>query len=177
MNWTDGPATWKQIRYLSHFGYKPDHALTKSEAIDLIRKFGGQPETLETVPARPEAPRPAQQPTAYELRLVAQKTNQALTEAGRLAPDRLHQEAAAALKRRQEFWIETCHDPANTRNPSAQAHALYQKFGCTFVAPTPKQVQSVLDALDSAMPFWDRDHPEVFYRTLELNFPELLRCR
>jgi len=37
------------------------------------------------------------------------------------------------------------------------------------------QVQSILEALDSALPAWDRDSPEMFYRTLELNFPELLR--
>jgi len=176
MNWIDGPATWKQIRYLSHFGYKPDHALTKSEAIDLIRRFGGQPEAVETIP-QTEAPPPMQSATAYDLRLTAQKTKQAVTEAGRLATERLHQEAAAALAKRQQYWIETCHDAGRTQLASAQAHTLYQKFGCTFVAPTLKQVQNILDALDSAMPFWDRDHPEVFYRTLELNFPELLRRR
>ena len=73
MDWTDGPATWKQIRYLSHFGYKPDHALTKSEAIDLIRRFGGQPEhALTTV--QTETPPRVQQVAAYDLRVTAQNS-------------------------------------------------------------------------------------------------------
>jgi hypothetical protein len=36
-------------------------------------------------------------------------------------------------------------------------------------------VQVVLEALDAAMPLWDRDHPELFYQALELNFPQLVR--
>jgi hypothetical protein len=36
-------------------------------------------------------------------------------------------------------------------------------------------VQEILDALDSAMPAWEREHPALFYQTLELNFPHLLR--
>jgi hypothetical protein len=36
-------------------------------------------------------------------------------------------------------------------------------------------VQHILDALDSAAPFWDKEHPELFYQTLQLNFPELVR--
>ena len=38
-----------------------------------------------------------------------------------------------------------------------------------------EQVQEVLDALDSALPVWDREHPELFYQTLELNFPQLVK--
>jgi hypothetical protein len=36
-------------------------------------------------------------------------------------------------------------------------------------------VKAVLDALDGAMPLWDKEHPELFYQTLEINFPELVR--
>ena len=52
---------------------------------------------------------------------------------------------------------------------------LYQKHGCRFAVPSRQQVQDVLDALDAAMPVWEKEHPELFYQTLELNFPELLR--
>ncbi len=52
---------------------------------------------------------------------------------------------------------------------------LYRKFGCRFCEPTRGQVEEVLTALDSAMPKWDTLHPELFYQTLELNFPELVR--
>jgi hypothetical protein len=31
----------------------------------------------------------------------------------------------------------------------------------------------VLTALDAAVPAWETLHPELFYQTLELNFPEL----
>jgi len=176
MDWTDGPATWKQLRYLSHFGYKPDQALTKSEAIDLIRRFGGQPENVVHIAPTPAATQ-VQQVTAYDLRQNVQKIRQTIAEAGRLATEQLQHLAAAALAKRQQFWIDTCHDPIKTLSPSTQAHTLYQKFGCRFVAPTVRQVQSILDALDSAMLYWDRDNPEIFYRTLELNFPELVRSR
>jgi len=55
---------------------------------------------------------------------------------------------------------------------------LYRQHGCCFSAPSPQQVQEIQDALDSALPGWSGDHPELFYRTLELNFPGLLRvCR
>jgi hypothetical protein len=52
---------------------------------------------------------------------------------------------------------------------------LHRQYGWQFLAPSPAQVQQVVDALDSAMPFWDRDHLGLFYQTLQLNFPDLLR--
>jgi hypothetical protein len=58
---------------------------------------------------------------------------------------------------------------------SASTLDLYMKHGCRFVTPTHEQVQEILDALDVASPFWDRDNAEIFYQTLELNFPELVR--
>ncbi len=176
MNWTDGPATWKQLKYLSHFGYKPDHTLTKSEAIELIRRFGGNPEVAVTVTeSQPSLPEQLHSVTAYDLRLTAQTVRRALAEAGPSPAEKLGRDAARALADRQEFWVDTCRDPNKTPVASAEAQSLYQKFGCRFSAPTFKQVQSILDALDSALPTWDRDHPGMFYRTLELNFPELLK--
>lgn len=58
---------------------------------------------------------------------------------------------------------------------SKQVIDLYRRFGCRFCEPTHEQVDEVLGALDAAMPQWDTLHPELFYQTLELNFPELVR--
>jgi hypothetical protein len=174
MDWADGPATWKQLRYLSHFGYKPDHALTKSEANELICRFGGHPEVAVAVTESPHQEH-TQPITAYDLRLTAQAAAKTLAAAGPHPTEKCQGDAARAHAVRQEFWVDTCRDPAKTLLASRQAHTFYQKFGCRFFAPTPKQVQSILEALDSAIPAWDRDNPEMFYRTLELNFPELLR--
>lgn len=58
---------------------------------------------------------------------------------------------------------------------SGQTIELYRKFGCRFWEPSHAQVEEVLGALDAAMPQWDTLHPELFYQTLELNFPELVR--
>jgi hypothetical protein len=52
---------------------------------------------------------------------------------------------------------------------------LYQQFGCRFLAPTGAQAESILVALDTALPGWEKQHPELFYQALELNFPELVR--
>ena len=51
----------------------------------------------------------------------------------------------------------------------------YRKYGCRFCAPSSQQVHHVLNALDSAISSWEKEHPELFYQTLELNFPELVR--
>jgi hypothetical protein len=112
----------------------------------------------------------------------AQRSRAAVEEArdavARSRPDNLDQSQAAlcvALSQRQEFWIDTCCDPTHMHAPSGQVLELYRQCGCRFVAPTRDQSQVVLDALDAAAPHWDRDHPELFYETLELNFPELHR--
>jgi hypothetical protein len=52
---------------------------------------------------------------------------------------------------------------------------LYRKYGCRFWEPGRQQIEYVLTALDSAVPGWEREHPELFYQTLELNYPELVR--
>ena len=61
------------------------------------------------------------------------------------------------------------------RIASMQVFELYQNYGCRFFTPDTGHVQEILDALDAAMPSWDRDHPEIFYQALELNLPHLLR--
>ncbi|HWQ90411.1 MAG TPA: hypothetical protein VN673_01980 [Clostridia bacterium] len=157
MNRVDEPATAKQMEYLREHGYEPDHPLTKTEALDLIRVYGGQ---RDSGPARvqPEAAR-----TAFDYR-------KAFEEAA--GPQR-----EAAQKQRLEFWIDTCREPTQSQLGSAEVRELYRTRGCLFCAPTRMQTQEVLQALDLALSYWDRDHPELFYETLKLNFPELVRSR
>ncbi len=176
MNWTEGPATWKQLRYLSHHGYKPEHILTKSEASELIRKFGGDPDALATVMAG-DTQEVAAQETAGHHWAAIESARKAVAECRKEEMEKRQRELDFALAKRQDFWVETCQGPGKVTAASRQAHDLYQKQGCRFAAPTRKQTQYILDALDSVMPHWDREHPELFYQTLELNFPELLRSR
>jgi len=83
----------------------------------------------------------------------------------------------AALYDRRQFWMDTCRDVLEMRAASQQVLELHIEHGSRFRVPAHTQVQYILDALDSALPGWDRDHPDLFFRTLELNFPELLHVR
>ena len=76
--------------------------------------------------------------------------------------------------RRQEFWLDTCRGVAHMHLACAQIQELYRKYGCRFAEPTLQQVRGILDALDGAMPKWESEHPELFFQTLELSFPELV---
>lgn len=76
--------------------------------------------------------------------------------------------------KRQEFWLDTCRGVAHVHLVCAQIQELYRKHGCRFAEPTLEQVRCILDALDRAMPKWESEHPELFYQTLELSFPELV---
>ena len=83
--------------------------------------------------------------------------------------------SAASGIARVEFWADTCREVTDMRLGSKEVIELYRTYGCRFCVPSPGQVQNVLDALDSAMPQWEKEHRELFYQTLELNFPELVR--
>ncbi len=83
--------------------------------------------------------------------------------------------ATAGLIEREEFWADTCREVTQMLHQSPQAMELYRKYGCRFCPPGRQQIQYVLDALDAAVPAWEREHPELFYQTLELNYPELVR--
>ena len=76
---------------------------------------------------------------------------------------------------REEFWADTCRDVTQMHHATQAAVELYRKFGCRFCVPGHQQVQGVLSALDSAVPLWEKEHPELFFQTLELNYPELIR--
>jgi hypothetical protein len=175
MNWTDGPATWKQLRHLSYLGYKPDHHLTKSEALELICRLEGKPQKPVTL-VETFIPKTASS-GAYQFRVNAEKAKHTIGQDEDDQPQDSQHRLGSAIAKRQEFWLDTCCDCAQMRVGSKQVLDLYRKYGCLFYTPTHCQVQEVLDALDSAMPLWDRDHPHLFYETLGLNFPELLRRR
>ena len=112
---------------------------------------------------------------AHRLRVAVETAKQAMTQ----KPDapNVRADLVAAKNNRQEFWLDTCRDVKQMRVASVQVLELYQTFGCRLTEPIASQVQDILDALDPAMPLWDRDHPELFFQALELNFPQLLRLR
>jgi hypothetical protein len=178
MDWDNEPATWKQLRYLRQHGYKPDRHLTKSAAAELITRMGGQV-TIETpAPAPPPVLLPQlPKEDAFHLHTAVE---QALSAVANVSRENIHaaeQTLAIAVSKRQMFWIDTCRDPTRMQGACGQVLEFYRKYGCRFEAPSNKQVKDVLSALDSGLPSWDRDHPSLFYKTLELNYPELVKRR
>src|SRR5512133_151119 len=135
------------------------------------------------VAAEPPPPLPAPSVALSETaRMHADRLRQAIKEAEQLlaqSPERLGVRAdlLSTIAARQQFWLDTCR--ADTEGSSASVHALefFHHYGAHFFAPTWEEVQEVLDALDRAMPWWDKDHPELFYEALRINFPSLLRQR
>jgi hypothetical protein len=82
---------------------------------------------------------------------------------------------ALSPTQREEFWADTCRELTQMQHGSQRVIELYRKYGCRFCTPTREQVRHVVNALDSAINSWETTHPELFYQTLELNFPELVR--
>jgi len=173
MNWTEEPATEPQLTQLKRFGYQPLHPLTRSEAAHALRDLETNPQTPAVLEA--EGLREINKQEALSLRLAVENARRAIAGAPPDQSDPARCELAAAIDRRQQFWVDTCCDPGRMQFPSAQVLDLYMRFGCRFLPPTREEVQDVLDALDIALPTWDRDHPELFYQTIELNFHTLLR--
>ena len=180
MDWENEPATWKQLRFLKQHGYKPDRRLTKTAAADLVQQLGGDI-AISQPTAEPPVPPPAVvhqfRQDAYLLHTEVEQAGKAAAEARRENFQSAQQELAIAISKRQVFWIDTCRDPTRMQAACGQVLDFYRKYGCQFEAPSHKQAQEVLSALDSAVPFWDRDHPALFYQTLELNYPELTKRR
>jgi|SRR5579862_2053312 len=83
--------------------------------------------------------------------------------------------ATSVLIEREEFWADTCREITQMLHATHEAVELYRKYGCRFCPPGRQQIQDVLTALDSAVPRWEKEHPELFYQTLELNYPELAK--
>jgi len=172
MNSSGEPATESQLSRLGQFGYFADCPLTKGEAAYLITVLEQQSEIHASVE---HAGTQIARHTEYALRLSVEHTRRALAEAEANQIERLEHSLALLLARRCGFWTDTCRDPTQMQHRSPSVLDLYMKYGCLFVTPTPEQTQEILDALDRASPVWDRDHFELFFETLVLNFPELLR--
>ena len=166
------PATESQLEQLRQLGFEPDRPLTQGEAAYLIGDYRHRPG------AHAVADQPSQETTpcqAYQLRLAAEDARRSAERAGTVEAERCQRDLNFAVTRREEFWLDTCRDPAQMHARSPQIFHLYMKYGCQFVNPTREQIREILAALDTVMPTWDRDQPEFFYQTLELNFPELRR--
>lgn len=110
---------------------------------------------------------------AYQLRAAAEAARR-LAAANPDLPG-IRADVQSAVSARQQFWLDTCHENAGNHVPSAHALEFYQHLGAAFFTPTWAQVGEVLDALDHALHGWDKDHPELFYETLKLNYPSLVR--
>lgn len=162
MNAAFEPATELQLNQLRRFGHEPDRPLSRQEAAQLLFELEHRPhpENSFAIPQQTEH-------EAFHLRKVVEQEKQAQAD-GPLK---------AAILRRQDFWVDTVREPPKMHLGWPQIIDLYRAQGCRFFDPTHEQVQEILDALDMALPYWDRDHPELFYQTLELNFPDLVRNR
>jgi hypothetical protein len=82
---------------------------------------------------------------------------------------------ASVLIGREEFWADTCRETTQMQHATPEVLELYRKYGCRFCTPGRLQIQYVLNALDSAVAGWEKEHPELFFQTMELNYPELVR--
>jgi hypothetical protein len=173
MHWTDQLATECQVSHLRQLGYAPDHPLSKGEAARLITDLEENPDTMRGLAEGRRGVATMNEPQA--LRTAVESAKCAVAEANATGGDPARRELGMALTKRQVFWANTCRDPREMKSPSLQVFELYRNFGCRYFAPSTFQVQAILDALDAAMASWDRDHPELFYQALELNFPELRR--
>jgi hypothetical protein len=111
--------------------------------------------------------------TAHRLHETAANAKHAMAVAPGAANVRADLVAATAA--RVEFWLDTCREMREMQIATVQVYELHHDYGHRLFAPTREQVQEILDALDVAIPFWDKANPELFYKTLELNFPNLVR--
>lgn len=178
MDWENEPATWKQLKYLKQHGYKPDRHLTKTAAAELIVSMGGPGAVVAQAPVDIPIPmRQSPKEDAYQLHSLVEQAAKAVSAARREDLHKAEQNLALAISKREMFWIDTCRDPMRMQAACGAVLDFYRKYGCSLEAPSNKQVREVLVALDSALPQWEREHPELFYTTLELNYPELKKRR
>lgn len=159
MDRSEQPATDIQLKRLQQLGHQATQLLTREAAAHLIRELEGHHSV----------------PRAFELRKELESVKLALAGALPEEEEELRVRLEQLRVLRREYWTDSCREPAQMRDASNQVLGLYMKYGCRFTIPSFEQVQEVLDALDSVMPTWDAEHPELFYDTLELNFPELIR--
>lgn len=178
MNWKDAPATECQLNHLRQLGCNPKPGLTKGEAIHLINRLesGFKPVAVSDPDAWVEqATRAKPKSEPHELRWEVERARRATVEALPAETKECEERLKRAVAERQDFWSDVFRGVCRIPGLSETVHSLYVHHGCQFLVPTRSQVQEILDALDSAMPYWDKDHQELFFKTLELNFPEVRR--
>ena len=189
MDWREEPATQQQLLRLQQYGFVPACQLTVTQAARLIRQFSKHPPRVATpeqvaqeavfeAPAPPPPPRDEKMSEsarthAYRLRQAVDAARHVL-ETRPDAPN-VRADYHASIAARRDFWHDTCRDARDMLIGSVQVLEFHQYYGARFFPPTEGEVQEVIDALDEAAPDWDRDHPELFYQTLRLNFPSLVR--
>jgi hypothetical protein len=156
----EDPATEKQLAYLLKFGYTPSGPLTRGDASDLIEKFSDDPERCK-IRDENQTQEMVQQEAATAWNLHTE-VNQAKAD-----PE---EDLEFATGQRLEFWGGTFNV---AKAEDGQGLELHMSYGRLFEAPSEKQIQEIIDALDAQFPEWDRDNPELFYQTVELNHPEL----
>lgn len=185
MDWPDEPASEQQVMRLRNLGYVPTAHLTMTEAAKLIRQYQkGYTPGHQFLPAAPRCfPDPAPvnidsvsesaKNLAHRLHETADKAKHAIA----LSPQasNVRADLVVAQAARLEFWLDTCRGINQMQVASVQVYELHHDYGHRLFAPMREQVQEILDALDAAMPAWEKEHPELFYQTLELNFPALVR--
>jgi len=186
MDWPDEPASEQQVVRLKSLGCVPTAHLTMTEAARLIRQYQKSLRQTGSIPSlKPSASNAPANPAV----------SATLSESARNMAHRLHETAAnakhamavapgaanvradvvAAIAARVEFWLDTCREVREMQIATVQVYELHHDYGHRLFAPTREQVQEVLDALDVGIPLWDKEHPDLFYKTLELNFPNLVR--
>jgi hypothetical protein len=173
MNWKDEPATEIQISRLRQLGCLPERPLTKGEAAHLISHHDVTFVKQSNGYSAPAGTSGTYvQFDAYQLRVAVESARRTVFHAEK-TETKTEGALGSALEQRQRFWMDTCCEPAQMHMRSKEAMELHMKHGCQYVEPTREQTQEILDALDIALPAWEKEHPELFYQTLELNFPEL----
>ncbi len=195
MDWKEEPASNQQLLLLQQYGFVPTCPLTVTQAARLIRQYSKRPVSAAPKQSGPGSAAARAAPVQPGLPLQAHIQAEALSQAARthvynlrlavLAaahtlkenPDRpgVRADLHATLAARQQFWWDTCRDHREMVGASEHAQEFCRHFGARFFTPPWEAVQEVLDALDGAVPGWDKNHPELFYETLKLNFPSLLR--
>lgn len=163
MNAAEEPATEQQLAFLRQFGHVAAQPLSKSEATNLLRLYHERAHELGGVP---------HDGVSLATRQEVCRLRQEVELARKMASHEL--DAVPAVVHRQEFWMDTCREVREMHHASPPVCELYKVYGCRFATPTHEQVQVILDALDSALPNWEGDHPDLFYQTLELNYPGLV---
>jgi hypothetical protein len=171
MDWAHEPATEHQVAQLRDLGYAMVRPLSVTEAASLIRQYKKQSASLKTAQTAPgQSPRitmrtPAESAPPTQIAMMGT----------RVPPPVAEDAPAAESVARLEFWVDTCRELKDMRIASVKIYELRQRFGFRFHMPSCEQVEEILGALDGAMPAWEQDNPELFFQTLELNFPDLVR--